>query len=396
MRGHHANDLVRPGNRLRPVDRIRDRERVPVKQLHPRAIGIDRPQPLRAENVLVLVFPAAKEDRAVVAHRGRGVAKRVVFEPAQMAAVAVHDVQRRRQKILAERIRLHPRGVEDDAPVRQIRRAEVMIAPRGQLPQPRAVEVDLVNVVRVLPLADFLLVGEHDPLRIEGQAQVKDETLRVIEDRPRARLGMRRVIQADRRADARAVRVHGGVRAAQAVVLALEEDDRRTIPQRRPQVRALKRRRRQFRKAALAHRGGEQQQDNHAGDAKHGPADRRSLGREIQAPPGSGAEAAPPRLRITRMVAQEGEGEPTAHLRQAAPRRAEKWGARSRRLGGTPSIASQSAFGKMGTGWNRSRPDSDPERDSNPPAQGCRASEIERHGHFSFKVLSIIWMTAFV
>ncbi len=162
------------------------------------------------QEALVLVLPSGEEDRSVVELVRRHVGQRAELDPADVGAVGLHGEQGRREAGLAHRVALSPGRGEAYPPVGQVDRVDVVEPARADLPEARAVDVDLVDVERVDVLAVAHLAGrlevgarldrhpgEEQLLRVERQAHVIDRAVVATEYLPGRRVGSGRVVDVD-------------------------------------------------------------------------------------------------------------------------------------------------------------------------------------------------------
>ena len=134
----------------------------PIHQ-HLRAVGVDRPEFLRAPEGLVRVLPASVNNASVVHHRRQVVRLIVGGNEIEIAAIGLapgqHERARRRH---ATHVSVPARGAEDDvALVGQIDRIKVVEGPIRELRQPGAVHVDFIEVKRLLVMG--LETEQHLP-----------------------------------------------------------------------------------------------------------------------------------------------------------------------------------------------------------------------------------------
>ena len=151
------NQIGRAGNGLCLKNRLGKDHVVGEVRRFVCPVRIDRPQALNRQSVFVDVFPAAKENSAVRQNRRIKLCYIVDRNRVNVGTVGVHDVKNRHAVVGARHQTTVSGGRKDDSPVRQPRRANVVMSAAGtlvripfgvevgQLLQPCAVQIDFVN-----------------------------------------------------------------------------------------------------------------------------------------------------------------------------------------------------------------------------------------------------------
>ena len=140
------------------------------------SVGIDGPQLLRAPQRLVGILPPRVDDAAVVEHRGKVIGfvvlrHQVDVLPIRIAAGQDEGIGRRH----ASHVRVSARrGEHQVLTVRQVDRIQIVVRSVGQLPQSAAVDIDLVQVERLLVVR---LEAEQHLLRIPRQIGTPEGTM---------------------------------------------------------------------------------------------------------------------------------------------------------------------------------------------------------------------------
>ena len=201
-RCHH---LLRARNRF-GVDHHRVGVHVSVVDHLAGAVRVHRPQMVIADLAAVDVFPSLVQNPPVGHHPRRVFLFRVGRELADLRPIAVATVEDRNLGKVAGHPSIAAAGAEDDTPVGQVGRLEVVERSVGQLPQAGAVDVDFVKVIVGLPA---FAIGEEDLLAVVVELRIADAALGIVEERR----------------DFARLHVHPAEPPAVVVILAVRPDD---------------------------------------------------------------------------------------------------------------------------------------------------------------------------